>query len=100
MKRVIVIVNIILLVGCSLKENQYEKIMKEYANTYYDLHKKGTVNLEKTEISIKDLRKGNEYAGDSFDLEKLSKCSEESYVELIIEGNEIKEYKFHMECGK
>lgn len=102
MKKLVLIglLTCLLFVGCGKKLSSNEKVMKEYATTYYNAHKKGSVDVSSPKVSIKDLKSGNEYAGDNFDLTKLSKCKDTSYVELTIDSNtrDITKYTFHMEC--
>ena len=49
----------LILVGCN-KQEKYEKAMKEYATTFYNLHKKGQENQESLKVSISDLKEAIE----------------------------------------
>ena len=89
------------LVGCGngTKLTKEEETMKEYATTFYNNHQKGDTGLTNPQVSIEQLKSGNEFGGDNFDLSKLEKCKDTSYVELKInEAKDITDYVFHMEC--
>lgn len=98
----IVICSVFVLVGCGNKEttNNYEETMKEYATEFYNAHLKGTEGLKTTEISIAKLKDAVTKVGDTYDMSKLDKCKDTSYVELQIneEDNSVSKYTFHMEC--
>ncbi len=87
------------LVGCG-KQNEYEEAMREYATTFYNNYQKGSEGLDIPTISIKQLKEANEAIGANFDLSRLEKCSDESYVELIIDENskDVKDVKFFLQC--
>ncbi|MEG2322484.1 MAG: hypothetical protein RSB71_03285 [Bacilli bacterium] len=92
--------SIFLMVGCGNKTTKYEKVMQEYATTFYNLHQKGTEGLTNPTVSIKQLKEAVSQVKDDFDMKKLDKCEDESYVEIILQdgSKEIKEYKFYMKC--
>ena len=98
---------VILLVACSgflftgcNNQSKYEEIMKEYATRFYNEHQKGQEGLTNPTISIKQLKEAIEIVGDDYDLTKLEKCTDESYVELVIDENtkDVKDVKYYLEC--
>lgn len=97
MKKLFLILIILILVGCN--NNKYEKTMEEYSQTFYNLHIKGQKRNQIVTISIADLKEANEVVGDDYDLKKLKKCQDDSYVELEIDENfEIKNIKYNLKC--
>lgn len=100
MKKILLVALLFLTVGCD-KDSKYQEIMKEYAQTFYNEYQKGQEGLTNPTISIKQLKEANEVVSANFDLEKLKSCSEESYVELIIDNDtlEVKDVKYYLECN-
>lgn len=101
MKKILLILALPLcLFGCD-NQKKYEEIMKDYAISFYDKYQKDQEGLTNPTISIEQLKNANEYVNDSYDLEKLKNCQEQSYVELIIDQTteEIKEIKYFMQCN-
>ncbi len=87
-----------LLAGC---ESSNEKLMKEYATDYYNTYMKNVTGLSEARITLENLKNVNKQEGkEKYDLKKLEKCSDESYVSLIlVEGkNEIDTIETHLEC--
>ena len=100
MKKVLLILaSLIFLVGCD-NQKKYEETMKEYATQFYNEHQKGQEGLTNPTISIKQLKEAVELVGDNYDLTKLEKCTENSYVELIIDETtkDVQEVKYYLEC--
>lgn len=95
---------LVLVAGCGNKTSKYEETMKEYATTFYNLHQKGDVSQTNPTVSITQLKNVMEVLGtengDNYDMSKLSKCKDESYVELIIDEatRDVKDVKYHLEC--
>ena len=98
-KSILILAICLLLLGCG-KNMNYEDTMKEYATTFYNLHKKGQENLNSLKISIADLKEAIEVVKDNYDMSKLEGCKDESYVELIVDKTtkEIKEIKYNLQC--
>ena len=100
MKKILFIsIIVILFTGCN-KQEKYEEAMKFNAVSFYNEYQKNQTGLTNPTISIKQLKDANQYVNANFDLIKLKKCSDESYVELIINQNngEIIDTKFYMNC--
>lgn len=98
MKRVgfISVIILILLTGCTDKK---EKLMENYAKSYYDEYMSNVVGLTEARISIKDLKNMNNSVGsEKYDLSSFNGCNDDSYVRLILNGKDIQEYKFHLDC--
>ncbi len=95
-----VVVCCLFLVGCGQKK--YEDAMKEYATSFYNNYQKGQEGLTNPTISIKQLKQAIDLqlSGADYDLSKLDKCSENSYVELIIDDTtkDVKDVKYFLEC--
>ena len=74
--------------------------MKEYATTFYNNYQKGSEGLTNPTVSIKQLKDANEQVQASFDLTKIEKCSDDSYVELIIDETtkDVKDVKYFLQC--
>ncbi len=98
-KILLVLASLVFLVGCN-NQKKYEEAMKEYATQFYNAHQKGQEGLTNPTISIKQLKEAVELVGDDYDLTKLEKCTEDSYVELIIDDTtkDVKEVKYYLEC--
>ena len=100
MKKVfLVLIALIFLAGCN-SQSKYEETMKEYATQFYNAHQKGQEGLTNPTISIKQLKEAIEMVGDNYDLTKLDKCTDESYVELVIDETtkDVKDVKYYLEC--
>lgn len=98
-KCILILVTLIFLVGCG-SQKKYEAAMKEYATKFYNDYQKGQEGLTNPTISIKQLKEAIDVVGASYDMSKLEKCSEESYVELIIDDTtkDVKEVKYYLQC--
>lgn len=99
MKKLLFISCALLLIGCS-NQKQYENTMKEYAIQFYNSYQSGQPGYTNPTISIKQLKEANELDDANFDLSKLDKCTDESYVELVLneQNNEIEDIKYFLEC--
>ena len=93
---------ILLMTGCSEKLNVYEKTMKEYATGYYNNSVKGTESMTSKIITVSELKTAASFKAINYDMSKLEKCTDSSYVELTINAtnNEIENITYHMECEK
>lgn len=107
MKKVLIsavlVCGLLMFTGCGEeKTNKYEETMKEYAISYYNAHQKGTEGLTSTNVSIAKLKDAIAKVGDNYDMSKLSACTDDSYVELIINQttNDVDSVNYHMNCGK
>lgn len=100
MKRVFVLLFIVsfLICGCGKQEEDYEKILKGYAKTYYEKHMMGVDNQDQAEVTLAMLKKANDY-GDDYDLSELKKCSDVTTVILNLNNNKkIKSYEYKLKC--
>ena len=98
-KILLVLVGLVFLVGCN-SQSKYEETMKEYATQFYNAHQKGQEGLTNPTVSIKQLKEAIEAVGDEYDLTKLKKCTDDSYVELIIDETtkDVTDVKYYLEC--
>lgn len=98
-KILLVLVGLVFLVGCN-SQSKYEETMKDYATQFYNAHQKGQEGLTNPTVSIKQLKEAIEAVGDEYDLTKLEKCTDESYVELIIDETtkDVTDVKYYLEC--
>ena len=102
MKKVIVLTILacsLILVGCD-NQSEYEEIMRDYATTFYNNYQKGSEGLTTPTISIQQLKDANEQVQAGFDLTGLEKCTDDSYVELVIDENtkDVQDVKFFLQC--
>ena len=96
----------LLMIGCGGKSKEekakdYEAVMEQYARNYYETYILGHVEgLDVPEISIESLQNANENGGANYDLSKLSGCTNDSKVSLILAENkrDIKSVEFSMNC--
>lgn len=94
------------MTGCEDQAKKREKVMKEYATTYFNNHLIGIEEQEDSqatviEVNINMLKNINEQKlEEQYDLTKLFGCKGESYVELTIntESQTIENYEFHLQC--
>ena len=94
MKKLILLIPILILTGCTNKK----EIFEEYAKIYYENHMKMTNNIDSVTIMLDDLK--NAEIEDNFDLSKLKKCKNNSKIIFDIEKStkEIKNTKIELEC--
>ncbi len=94
----------LLACGCGnskAKQSKYEKTMEEYATNYYQTYILDKVEgLDVPEISVANLENANVNGESNYDMKKLSGCTKDSYVSLILNENkrDIDSYEFHMNC--
>lgn len=96
---VLLFVFTIVLTGCGSK-TKYESIMQEYAKQYYELHQKDVVQ-DTAMVTIEMLEIANTIEnGERYDLSKLTKCSKDSSVDMILDKNtkKIEKYQFNLKC--
>ena len=98
-KILLVLVMLSFLVGCN-SQKKYEEAMKEKAISFYNEYQKGQEGLTNPTISITQLKEANELKNANYDLSKLEKCKDESYIELIInqDTKEVTDVKYYMQC--
>ena len=91
MKKIILLIPLLILTGCSNKK----EIFKENAKIYYERHMKMVNNVESVTITLSDLRKLEET-----DLSKLKKCKNTSKITFYLDENtkEIKNEKIELNC--
>lgn len=102
MKKILVIILLVFsfcTVGCS-KTNAKQEAMKEYAIKFYELHLKGDTGItDSTIVKISDLKDAMTQVGDKYDMNKLEGCTDDSYVELILnDDKEVTDTVYHMIC--
>ena len=108
MKKILTIsmvLGLLVFAGCEggkQQANKYEETMKEYAISYYNAHLKGTEGLTSTQITVGQLKDAITKIGDNYDMSKLESCTDDSYVELIINqtNNGVDSVNYHMNCNK
>lgn len=103
MKKVLIVsflILSILVVGCGNKQKEYEKVMKEYAKEHYEKYMSGWSGVDVAQVSISLLKNANEQINANYDLSKLEKCTDESYVNIILnkETKKIENFEFHLDC--
>lgn len=95
---VILFLGILLLSGCSNKEEKYKEILENYAKTYYEKYMSGVNNQKQAEITLGMLKKSNEYGSD-FDLSKFDECDDTTAITLNLnENKEIISYEYDLKC--
>lgn len=97
----LLVLGLFVCTGCGEKKsNKYESTMKEYATDYYNMLLKGTEGLTSTKISLSQLKEAVDLQIVDYDMSKLSKCKDESYVEITIDQstNDIDDIKYYMSC--
>ena len=94
MKKIILLIPLILLTGCTNKERVFE----DYAKKYYENHMKIVNNIDEAAITLEDLE--NASAEDGYDLKKLKKCDMQSKITFSIEKDtkEIKNTIIELKC--
>ena len=103
MKKTLIITFLIgslLFVGGCGSQSKYEETMREYATTFYNNYQKGSEGLTTPTISIQQLKDANEQVQAGFDLTSLEKCTDDSYVELVIDEatKDVQDVKFFLQC--
>lgn len=98
-KSIVCIITLLLVTGCGGKAN-YESIMEEYAKDYYETYMRAVQGQDKNEVSIHSLKNVNDKVGKKYDLSKLKKCKNTSYVTIIVDRKtrDIQKYEFHLQC--
>lgn len=97
---------VVTITGCESQAEKKERIMKEYATTYFNNHligiqKPDNVEIATVQVSIEMLKQVNELKGEEqYDISKLFGCKNDSYVEMTIdtENQNIEKYDFHLTC--
>ena len=94
MKKLILLIPLLILTGCSNKK----EIFKENAKTYYENHMKMVNNIDSVTISLEDLK--NAETEDDYDLSKLKKCKTNSKITFYLdkETKNIKNEKIELNC--
>lgn len=88
-----------LTAGCGNNQSKYEEAMSEYAKEHYEKYMSG-FDIDVPKVSIADLKNANEQINTKYDLSKLEKCTDESYVNIIFKAGtkEIDKFEYHLEC--
>lgn len=94
MKKLLVFAVIALLAGCGNKQDK-EKIMDEYAKTYYNNH---MIMIASDEVVITKEMLLEASDEDDYDMSKLEGCSNSSKVIFEIEDRQIKNTEYILEC--
>jgi len=101
MKKWVVLFLLVLLIsGCSKDtKNDLQKKLESMGNDYYSKYMIGT-NLDIAVISLKDLKDANDIMGETYDISKFSKCSDESNVKIYLEKGttQIEKYEYELKC--
>ena len=94
MKKIIILIPLLLLTGCTNKE----KLFEQYAKTYYENHMKMVNNIDSVTITLDDLK--NASTQDEFDMNKLKKCKTDSKITFYLDKDtkEIKNEKKDIKC--
>lgn len=94
MKKILLIIPLILLTGCSSKE----KIFEESARKYYENHMRIIENIDEVTITLDDLQ--NASTEDEYDLKKLKKCEKSSKITFNLnkETKEITNKNIELKC--
>jgi hypothetical protein len=108
MKKLLLLVFVLgfLLVGCTKKEVavDYEKIMKDYGQEYFDRYivpyPDYAKSLDVFTVSYASLKNANEKVNAQFDLSQLKDCSDDTRVEMAIdkETTTVTNYEYYIEC--
>lgn len=88
-----------LTAGCGEKKAKYEEIMGDYAKAHYEKYMSG-FDIDVPKVSISDLKNANAQINANYDLSKLEKCTDESYVNIIFKAGtkEVEKLEYHLEC--
>jgi hypothetical protein len=99
MKKIgILLMTLILVTGCFNKKVDYDKVMGEYAVDYYTKYA-FNLGVDKPRVEINNLKAANEQVDAKYDLKKLAKCTDDSYVDLVLdEEKQVKEIIYRMNC--
>lgn len=94
MKKIILIIPLIILTGCSTKE----KLFEESAQKYYENHMKIIDNIDEVTITLDDLQ--NASTEDEYDLKRLNKCEKNSKITFYLnkETKQIINKKLELKC--
>lgn len=80
---------IFLVVSCS--SLRYEELVKDYVTDYYNDYIVKNEGVTSYEITIEMLDR-------VYKLEKLDNCKKASYVVITVNGDEITNYEYHLNC--
>ena len=91
MKKIVLLIPLLILTGCSNKK----EIFKENAKIYYEKYMKMVNNVDSVTITLSDLRNADE-----IDSSKLKKCKNTSKITLYLdkETKEIKNEEIELNC--
>ena len=91
MKKLILLIPLLILTGCSNKK----EIFKKNAKIYYEKYMKMVNNVDSVTITLSDLRNADE-----IDSSKLKKCKNTSKITLYLdkETKEIKNEEIELNC--
>ena len=94
MKKIVLLIPLIILTGCTNKE----KIFEENARKYYENYMKIVENIDEVTITLEDLE--NASTEDGTDLKKLKKCEKNSKIIFNIDKNtkEITNKRIELKC--
>lgn len=94
MKKLILIIPLLILTGCTNKE----KLFKEYSKNYYEKYMKMINSVESVTITLSDLKKVE--LENKYDLSKLKNCKNTSKITLYIdkETKNIKNEEIEINC--
>ncbi len=94
MKKIILLIPLIILTGCSNKE----KIFESSAKTYYENYMKEVNNVDEVTITLENLQEAN--IEEEYNLSKLKKCDKNSKIIFTInkDTKEIINKRLELKC--
>ena len=94
MKKILLVIPLIILTGCSSKE----KLFEDASRKYYENYMKVVNNVDEVTITLESLQAAN--IEEDYDLTKLKKCDKNSKVVFTIDKTtkEIKNKKIELKC--
>ena len=94
MKKIILLIPLLILTGCTNKE----KLFKQYAKEYYENHMMMINDIDSVTISLDDLK--NAETEDNYNLSKLKRCKNTSKIIFYLdkETKSIKNEKIELNC--
>jgi len=99
MKKILVLTLVLLIISGCNSIQKYEQTMKEYSLHFYENYKKGQEDINNVTVSIKQLKQAVEVVREDYDMSKLKNCSDESYVQIMLnEKKEVIDIKYYLKC--
>ena len=94
MKKIVLLIPLIILTGCSNKE----KIFEDASRKYYDNYMKIVNNVDEVTITLENLEDAN--IEEDYNLKKLKKCDKSSKIIFTIDKDtkEITSKRLELKC--